>query len=117
MATNTTNYSLKKPEMADTWTELVTDIGDNATTIDSVMKGLSVTHCKWAETKTISSGNNSLTVSGDMHNNDILIVMDANYGFMWLKGVHFTVLSKTFTFDETFDENMTFYIINLDKGV
>lgn len=117
MATNTNNYNLKKPEMTDTWTELVDDIGESMTTIDTVMEGLSVKHCKWAETKTISSGNKTLTVTGNMHDNDILIVMDANYGFMWIKGYHFTVSGKTFTFDDTFAENMTFYIINLDKGV
>lgn len=66
----------------------------------------------WIEEKTVTKGNNTLTLTNDYVSGELLI-FDKKYGVRWDEGVHWTISGKIITFTSEMQEDLTFEIINL----
>ncbi len=65
----------------------------------------------WLEEKTITTGNNSLTLDNTVEDYMTLEIIDLTYGARWLETTHWTRVSQTITFTESaFSEDITFEI-------
>ena len=70
-------------------------------------------HYIWVEEKSITKGNNSLTLTNAVGVGHKLLVKDLTYGVEWFKDLHWDRSGQTLTFTSSMPQNLTFRVINL----
>lgn len=78
------------------------------------VKNKSLNKYKWTEEKTITVGNNSLTLDTLIEDSNKLLIIDRKYGAEWIENREWNRIGQVVTFTESsFIEDMTFIIICL----
>ena len=111
MASNSTNYSLIKPEILDTFTSTIPQLYDNFEDIDSLIKQLSDKSYKWNEEHVVTTGNTTITLVNTVVAGDFLQITNKEWGIPWFAPDHWTVSGNTITFNSAMVEDLTFEVV------
>lgn len=117
MATNTTNYNLKKPDVLDGVDITISQLADNFDAIDTAMHSNATKKYKWREEGFVPEGYFDMVLQSAVEAGDELIITDTKYGFAWFPIYHYTASGQIITFTEAMPEDMMFDVINLGHEV